>query len=94
MKNVVQDLTSAGLDWAREKWQDGFGSKFIRQGEKNAVRYADEIVVLSEGVQKYFQETYGRNTRFIPNGVNRPEKRSAEQISKRYGLETDCKLSA
>ena len=43
MKNVVQDLTSGGVDWQREKWQSGFGSKFIRQGEKNAVKYADEI---------------------------------------------------
>ena len=39
VKNVVQDLTSAGLDWAREKWKFGVGSKFIRQGEKNAVKY-------------------------------------------------------
>jgi hypothetical protein len=47
VKNVVQDLTSGGVDWQREKWQSGFGSKFIRQGEKNAVKYADEIIVLS-----------------------------------------------
>ena len=47
-------------------------SKFIRQGEKNAVKYADEIIVLSKGVQDYFKETYGRETHFIPNGVNRP----------------------
>lgn len=42
VKNVVQDLTSGGVDWQREKWQSGFGSKFIRQGEKNAVKYADD----------------------------------------------------
>ena len=44
VKKVVQDLTSGGVDWQREKWQSGFGSKFIRQGEKNAVKYADEKV--------------------------------------------------
>ena len=60
MKNVVQDLTSAGIDWQREKWQSGLGSKFIHQGEKNAVKYADEVIVLSKGVQDYFKETYGR----------------------------------
>ena len=27
------------MDWAREKWKFGVGSKFIRQGEKNAVKY-------------------------------------------------------
>ena len=44
--------TIHGLDWAREKWKFGVGSKFIRQGEKNAVKYADEIIVLSKGVAK------------------------------------------
>ena len=70
VKNVVQDLTSAGIDWQREKWQSGLGSKFIHQGEKNAAKYADEVIVLSKGVQDYFKETYGRETHFIPNGVN------------------------
>ena len=53
MKNVVQDLTSAGLDWDREKWRGSVASKFIRGGEKNAVKYADEVIVLSKGVQDY-----------------------------------------
>ena len=63
MKNVVQDLTSAGIDWQREKWQSGLGSKFIHQGEKNAAKYADEVIVLSKGVQDYFKETYLQNGR-------------------------------
>ena len=60
MKNVVQDLTSAGIDWQREKWQSGLGSKFIHQGEKNAAKYADEVIVLSKEAQNYFKETYGK----------------------------------
>ena len=70
MKKVVQDLTSGDIDWQREKWQSGLGSKFIHQGEKNAAKYADEVIVLSKGVQDYFKETYGRETHFIHNGVN------------------------
>ena len=89
MKNVVQDLTSAGLDWDREKWRGSVASKFIRGGEKNAVKYADEIIVLSKDVQKYFLETYGRGTHFIPNGVNRPEVREAKLITDHFGLEKD-----
>ena len=58
-------MTSAGIDWQREKWQSGLGSKFIHQGEKNAAKYADEVIVLSKGVQDYFKETYGRETHFI-----------------------------
>lgn len=86
-KRVV--VTVHGIDWQREKWKSGFGSKYIRQGEKNAVRYADEIIVLSKGVQDYFQQTYGRTTRFIPNGVNVPEKQPAEDITQKYGLTKD-----
>ena len=89
MKNVVQDLTSAGIDWQREKWQSGLGSKFIHQGEKNAAKYADEVIVLSKGVQNYFKETYGRETHFIPNGVNRPQIREAKLITDNFGLEKD-----
>ena len=78
-KRVV--VTVHGIDWQREKWQSGLGSKFIHQGEKNAVKYADEVIVLSKGVQDYFKETYDRETHFIPNGVNRPEIREAKLIT-------------
>lgn len=82
-------MTSAGIDWQREKWQSGLGSKFIHQGEKNAAKYADEVIVLSKGVQKYFMETYGRKTHFIPNGVNRPQTREAKLITDKFGLKKD-----
>ena len=86
-KRVI--VTIHGIDWQREKWKSGFGSKFIKQGEKNAVKYADEIIVLSKGVQDYFKNTYGRETRFIPNGVNRPEICNADIITEKYGLTKD-----
>ena len=56
-KRVV--VTVHGIDWQREKWQSGLGSKFIHQGEKNAAKYADEVIVLSKGVQDYFKEGLG-----------------------------------
>ncbi len=54
-----------------------------------AVKYADEIIVLSKGVQKYFKDTYGRDTAFIPNGVNKPEIKEADIITTNYGLKKD-----
>lgn len=86
-KRVI--VTVHGLDWNREKWKHGFGSKFIRKGEKYAVKYADEIIVLSRGVQEYFKKTYGRDTRFIPNGVSRPEYQPADIITGKFGLHKD-----
>ena len=80
--------TIHGIDWKRAKW-GGFASKYIKFGEKAAVKFADEIIVLSEGVQKYFMDTYGRKTVFIPNGVNRPVLRSPKLISEKYCLDKD-----
>lgn len=80
--------TIHGIDWQRTKW-GGFASKYIKFGEKIAAKYADEIIVLSEGVQKYFMNTYERETVFIPNGVNRPTLRSPQLIKEKYGLDKD-----
>lgn len=81
--------TIHGLDWSRAKWKHGFGSHYIKFGEKIAAKYADEIIVLSKNVQDYFMRTYNRRTRFIPNGVNRPSVRTAKKITERWGLGKD-----
>ena len=80
--------TIHGLDHQRAKW-GRLASAYIMLGEKCAAKYADEIIVLSEGVQNYFMKNYGRRTRFIPNGVNRPQLRSADWIRKKFSLEKD-----
>ena len=80
--------TVHGLDHQRAKWGK-LASTYIMLGEKCAVKCADEIIVLSEGVQSYFREVYGRDTKFIPNGVNRPVIRKAELIDKKFGLKKD-----
>ena len=80
--------TIHGIDWQRAKW-GGFASKYIKFGEKVATQKADEIIVLSEGVQKYFMDTYRRKTVFIPNGVNRPILRSPQLIKEKFGLDKD-----
>ena len=86
-KRVV--VTVHGLDWQREKWKKGFSAKYIHWGEKMAVRFADEIIVLSRNVQKYFCSTYGRQTVWIPNGVSRPEIVEADVIRRQFALEKD-----
>ena len=78
MKKVVQDLTSGGIDWQREKWQSGLGSKFIHQGEKNAAKYrftrcCDEVFLQtllynsSYSLNMYFDEDSKRyyNMRYV-----------------------------
>lgn len=80
--------TIHGLDWQRAKWGN-FASYILKAGEKTAARYADEVIVLSRNVQDYFKDAYHRDTHYIPNGVNRPEKKEVREIEKKYGLKKD-----
>lgn len=86
-KRVV--VTVHGLDWQRDKWSEGFASKYIKLGEKMAVKFADEIIVLSNRVKSYFEETYNRETVYIPNGVNAPEVFDVQLISEKFSLKKD-----
>ena len=78
--------TVHGLDWQREKWGRGFASKYIKFGERVMVKYADEIIVLSESARAYFRETYNRETVLIHNGIDEPVKKDADKITEMYGL--------
>lgn len=80
--------TIHGLDWQRSKWGN-FASKVLKDGEKMAVKYADEIIVLSQNMKKYFLDNYQRETVFIPNGINRPDIIMADEIEQLYGLRKD-----
>lgn len=80
--------TIHGLDHQRAKWGK-FAQWYILLGEKMAVKYADEIIVLSKGVQSYFWENYRRKTVFIPNGVNIAQKRKANLITQKFQLIKD-----
>lgn len=80
--------TIHGLDHQRAKWGK-LARTYIMLGEKCAAKFADEIIVLSKGVQQYFRDTYGRDTVLIANGVTRPETRDAQQITEKFGLHKD-----
>ncbi len=82
-KRVI--VTIHGLDHKRAKW-GRFASWYIMKGEQAAVKHADEIIVLSKGVQDYFMELYGRRTVLIPNGVEEVQPLSPDIISNRWGL--------
>lgn len=80
--------TIHGLDHQRAKWGK-FAARYILFGEKCAVKHADEIVVLSENVRQYFKDTYKRETVFIPNGVSKPIKVAANEITTKFGLNSE-----
>lgn len=60
-------VTCHGLDWQRDKWGK-LSSRLIRLGQKAAVRFADEITVVSQDLHSYFKHNSKRSTVYIPNG--------------------------
>ena len=80
--------TIHGLDWQRAKW-GRFASTYLKFGERTAAKCADEVIVLSRNMQEYFTKTYGRDTRFIPNGIERKQLVTAQEITSEYGLRKD-----
>ncbi len=81
-------VTIHGLDWQRAKWGN-FASYVIKFGERMAARYADEIIVLSDNVKRYFADTYNREVTYIPNGISRPKPQGTALIGEKYGLSKD-----
>lgn len=80
--------TIHGLDHKRAKWGK-LASAYIMLGEKVAAKYADSIIVLSRAVQEYFRNIYGRETVFIPNGVNKPQIVPPDLITREYNLQKE-----
>lgn len=78
--------TIHGLDWARSGKWGSMASSFIKFGEKVAVMFSSNIIVLSRHVQQYFLENYNRETEMIPNGVECPETKKACIITQKYDL--------
>lgn len=85
-KKIV--VTIHGLDWQRSKW-GGIATRVLKFGEKMAAKYADEVIVLSKNVQDYFKDVYGRETVFIPNGIELKERKEVLEIEKKWGLKKD-----
>ena len=48
--------------------------------------------MLNRAAQQYFKDSYGRETRLIPNGVSRAEYAAPDRIREVFGLEKDAYL--
>lgn len=79
-------VTIHGLDWKRDKWGNGLGSKYIKLSEKVLAKYADKIIVLNKSTQKYFLHKYNRKTYMIPNGIDMPRNSYQRVFLDKYGI--------
>lgn len=69
-KKVV--FTHHGPDYERKKW-GWFAKKVLMLGERVAVKYANEVIVISDVINNIIQHKYGRaDAHLIYNGVTPP----------------------
>ena len=80
--------TVHGLNWRVDKWK-GFARWYMKLGEKVAAKFADDVVVLSEGEWNYFLERYNRSALLIPNAVKFYDPMHCKLIREKYGLEKE-----
>lgn len=80
-------VTVHGLDWERARWR-GAGKQVLRISEQMAVRFAEEIIVVSQELQDYYRTTWGRATTLIYNSVEFEQSRDSdgEQCVRELGL--------
>lgn len=77
-----------GFDSQRDKW-GRFAKWYLEKGERLAVKRADACLVLSQNMKKYVKEKYGKDVLCFANGIVKPEKRSANEITQNWGLVKD-----
>ena len=80
-KVVVQ---GHGIEWKRSKWSFA-GKTFLRLSEFLSFRFSRNITVVSNVQREYIKKKYGRESVYIPTGVNLPQIESPCLINK-YGL--------
>lgn len=83
-KVVVQ---GHGIEWMRSKWGQ-FGKTFLKISELPSVRFPHCITVVSKVQQEYLKKTYGKESVYIPTGVNHPRIEKPDLIT-RYCLDNN-----
>ena len=67
-----------------KKW-GVFARSFLKFGEYIVCNWTDRTITVSRGLNKYVEDTYNRETAYIPNGVELPECIQPRLI-KKWGL--------
>jgi glycosyltransferase involved in cell wall biosynthesis len=74
-------VTVHGMDYRRGKW--GRMAKLVlRAGAWTAANCPDETIVVSRELRTIYEQEYGRETTWVPNGVSRPLVRPLVRLKK------------
>jgi glycosyltransferase involved in cell wall biosynthesis len=69
LRGVPTVATIQGMDWKREKWGTAARS-VLRLAARAASTIPDETIVVSRVLHSLLRESYGRESHYIPNGVD------------------------
>jgi len=79
-------VTVQGLDWRREKW-GALARRVLKAGAWCSANLPNETIVVAKFLQRHFEEHYGRQTTYIPNGVDMPTLAEPGPLMRRLGIE-------
>ena len=76
---------------ARMSFRPGLTGMWQVSGRSNITDFEEVVKLDTQYISEWSLrlDTYGRETHFIPNGVNRPETREAGLITEKFGLTKD-----
>jgi len=73
------------IDRQHQKW--GKLARFMLWlGEWMICKFAHEVITVSRALHDYTYEVYGRETNYIPNGINQVQNIPASQIKEQFNL--------
>ncbi|MEA3402552.1 MAG: glycosyltransferase family 4 protein [Armatimonadota bacterium] len=78
--------TIHSLDWTGAKWGP-LATAAMRMAARVPIAFAHEVTVVSKQLRQFYRRTFGRDTTYIPSGVEIPELLPARQIREQWGLE-------
>jgi glycosyltransferase involved in cell wall biosynthesis len=69
LRGIPTVATIQGMDWKREKW-GAAAKRVLRVAARAAATIPDQTIVVSRVLRDLLQESYGRESHYIPNGVD------------------------
>lgn len=80
-------LHADGLEWKRKKW-NALGKLYFRLSAWLTSTYKTTLICDSLAIQRFYRNTYGRDSQFIAYGAV-PESSQNSVLLKKYGLESN-----
>jgi glycosyltransferase involved in cell wall biosynthesis len=69
-----------GLEWKRAKWGT-LGKRYYRIAESLAVRWSDALIADAAGIQDYYREEFGVESRYLAYGAPILEGTASERLT-------------